>query len=396
MIDTAFRKEFPFFQQNPDLCYLDSASTTQKPRPVIDAVTNYLHRSVNTGRSNYRLATQLTGEIAAVRHAVAQFINASTDEEIIFTSGATEGLNLVAQAWGRTQLSNGDEVLYCADDHESTVRPWQQLQRELAKSGTAIRLVPFRVTNEGEPSINDILSKVTDRTRLIVLTHIHNVFGGKADVERLRSALSDGVTICLDASQSISHIPIDTQDLDVDFLAFSGHKLFASTGTGVLWAHRRLHSQLAPGSAGDTRHGTGVPLFARFEVGTPNILGILSLGAAIRFIDSIGISAIQNRVLRLTLYLIERLRGLHGIEFLPGAAHSQRATGYGIVSFRLAGQTPADVGFALNQANIMVRTGNHCTLNDSEANNSIRISLHAYNEESEIDQLVAALKTITS
>jgi cysteine desulfurase/selenocysteine lyase len=390
--------------------YLDSASTTQKPVPVIEAIHRYHSaRTANAGRGAYPWATGLTRAIEDVRERTAAFLGARSDE-IVFTAGATAGLNAVALAWGLAALDDGDEILYSPRDHASNVYPWLQLRATLARFGRRLRLVPYRVTELGEADTADILAKLTPRTRLITVSHLHHVFGALSTLEELRGQLDPTVLLCFDCSQSGGHLPVDVAELGADFAVLSAHKMFGAPGSGVLYCRRRVHDQLTPflpgGNSGvaPVDSGllpTGMP--ERLEGGTHNLPGILALGAALEVLDRIGLDTIADHNRALTRRLIDGLRPLPGLEFLPGPARSPCDTGYGIVSFTLAGIGAADLGFVLAEFGFLVRTGAHCVppriapAGDPAADaESVRVSTHIYTTTDDIDQFVQCVATIAS
>ena len=236
------REQFPALAADPGVVYLDSAATTQKPRAVIDAVTATLAGpAANPGRGSYPWSTRAEQRIAGVRAQAARFIGAAGADEIVFTPGATAGLNAVALSWGLASLADGDEILYSPFDHTSNVYPWVRLREVLARSGRRVTLVPYRVTAAGEADAADIAAKVTSRTRLITVAHVHHLFGGLTTLEELRGRLGPAVRLCFDCTQSAGHIPVDVGQLGCDFAVFSGHKMFGIAGTGVLYARRRVH-----------------------------------------------------------------------------------------------------------------------------------------------------------
>ena len=292
------REQFPALTADPGVVYLDSAATTQKPRPVIDAVTAALSgQTANPGRGSYPWSARGARRIAEVREQAARFIGAAGADEIVFTTGATAGLNAVALSWGLANLADGDEILYSPHDHTSNVYPWVRLRQLLARFGRRVSLVPYTVTAAGEADTADIAAKVSPRTRLITVTHVHHVFGGLTTLEELRGRLSPSVRLCFDCTQSAGHIPLDVARLGCDFAVLSGHKMFGVAGTGVLYARRRVHHELTPflpggGSgvqlAGDGLHGLrldGLRMPDGLEGGTPDLPGISALGAAMEFID---------------------------------------------------------------------------------------------------------------
>lgn len=393
------RSQFPYFASNPDTAYLDSAATTQKPQSVIDAVVKHLSASANAGRGMYPLASKVERKIEDVRNAVARFLNANGSHEVVFTSGATESLNLVALSWGLSNLKDGDEIIYCPEDHASAILPWVRLKRELADRGITIKLVPFSMTPAGDVEPRDVLACITDRTRLIVLTHVHNVYGDKVGVADIRSKLAPHIRISLDASQSAGHIPLDVQTLGADFVSFSGHKMFAPEGIGILWVRENLHGSLSSvkvGGGGGSMDETRLRLDARpmpylLEAGTYNATGIVGLGAAIQFINDIRIEDIARHTNTLTRTLIDKLRKVERIELLPGVADSPCLGGFGIVSFRLHDMASQEAGFILAEHGMLVRTGSHCAAKGDKEHDAIRVSFHIYNTTDDLDRLIALL-----
>jgi cysteine desulfurase/selenocysteine lyase len=385
------REQFPVFKDSPNVIYFDNASTTQKPTMVIDAVQAYLKQSSNVGRASYPWAVAATKEVEAIRALTAQFINASSKEEIVFTSGATESINTIAYAWGLHNLKSGDEILYNPFDHASNVLPWENVKGILKKFGTEIVLVSYKILENGEIDLHDLLSKISTKTKLITFSHIHHIFGAKSSLSAIRNKIPKSITLACDLSQSIGKTEVDVQKLEIDFASFSGHKMFASTGTGVLYInesrHRELH-QFMPGGS------TDVVMPRILESGTPNIAGIFSLGAAIKFINDIGIEVIQEDLTKKTHYLLSQLRSVKNIEFLPGLAQCGCEVGYGIISFKIAGISCQDADFILSANNIFVRTGSHCVYGTKEYNDSIRVSLDIYNTHEEIDRFIAVVKNI--
>ncbi|WP_330180606.1 aminotransferase class V-fold PLP-dependent enzyme [Nocardia sp. NBC_01503] len=396
------RHMFPALRETQEV-YLDSASTTQKPESVIAAVDGYHSvRTANAGRGTYAWATSLTREIDGVRERMAGFIGAHPDE-VVFTGGSTAGFNAVALSWGLTNLRAGDEILYSPRDHASNVYPWAQLRQLLAGFGRAIGLVPYRVNELGEADSDDIAAKVTPRTRLIAVSHLHHVFGALTTLEELRGRIDPSIALCFDCSQSGGHLPVDVRELDADFAVFAGHKMFGAPGTGVLYCRRRRHPELAPflpgGNSGVFLDDSGLragPMPQRMEGGTPNIPGILALGAALDVLDNLGLDTIRTHNRALTQRLITGLRAIPGLDFLPGPAYAPCETGYGIVSFTLAGISANDLGFVLGELGFLVRAGAHCVPSNNEPGDedSVRVSTHIYNTFDEIDRFTHSVATI--
>ncbi|QIS04034.1 aminotransferase class V-fold PLP-dependent enzyme [Nocardia brasiliensis] len=401
----AVRKLFPALAESTEV-YLDSAATTQKPRPVIDVITQYhSSRTANAGRGTYPWATSLTGRLARIRERAAAFIGAEHADEVVFTGGATAALNAVALSWGLAVLDDGDEILYSPDDHASNVHPWQHLRGLLARFGRRLELVPYRVTRTGQADTADILAKVGPRTRLITTSHLHHVYGGLTTLAQLRGLLDPEILLCFDCSQSGGHLPVDVTELGADFAIFAAHKMFGTPGTGVLYCRRRVHDRLVPflpgGNSGVRVGADGlVPeaMPALLEGGTHNIPGILALGSALEVLESFDVAAIAAHNRLLTLRLIDGLRPIRGLEFRPGPAYAPGPVGYGILSFTLEGISAADLGFVLSELGFLVRTGLHCTVAPEEHaagnDDSVRVSTHIYNTADEIDRFTKCVMTI--
>ncbi|WP_308163099.1 aminotransferase class V-fold PLP-dependent enzyme [Nocardia alni] len=404
---------FPALAESSEV-YLDSASTTQKPAAVIAAVQGYLGaRTANSGRGTYSWATRITRDIEQVRRRTAVFVGAHPDE-IVFMPGATAGLNAVTLSWGLANLRDGDEILYSPRDHASTVYPWLHLRDILARFGRRIRLIPYRITELGEADTDDIAAKLSSRTRLIAVAHLHHVFGALNTLEELRGRLDPAVLLCFDCTQSGGHVPIDVAELGADFAVLSAHKMFGAPGTGVLYCSRRVHERLDPflpgGNSGVEANSvadmpdsslTPGPMPERLEGGTHNIPGILALGAALDMLGQIGIAAIAEHNRLLTRQLIDGLRPLPGLELSPGPAHAPCDIGYGTVTFTLRGIDSTDLGFVLADSGFLVRTGAHCvprpspgSVPQSADDDSVRVSTHIYNTDDEIDRFVRCVGTI--
>ncbi|WP_433673149.1 aminotransferase class V-fold PLP-dependent enzyme [Nocardia sp. CA-136227] len=396
------RALFPALTEAAEV-YLDSASTTQKPRPVIEAVHRYhRERTANAGRGTYPWAGALTAEVAAVRAAMAEFIGAAPDE-VVFTGGATAGLNAVALSWGLANLRDGDEILYSPRDHASNVYPWQHLRGLLARFGRRVELVPYRVNALGEADVEDVAARITPRTRLITVAHLHHVFGGLSTLEELRGRIDPRIALCFDCSQSGGHLPVNMSELNADFAVFAAHKMFGAPGTGVLYCHRRRHSELLPflpgGNSGVSLDDSGLVGGAMpqlLEGGTHNLPGILALGAALEVLGELGLDTITAHNRALTQRLIASLRPITGVEFTPGPAYAPCETGYGIVSFTVAGISATDLGFVLSELGFLVRTGAHCVPTGGAAadEDSVRVSTHVYTTVDEIDRFTECVATI--
>ncbi len=385
--------------------FLDSAATSQKPQVVIDEVVKLLSQPMaNPKRGSYPWAWEAEERLEMVRKKVANFIGSASAEEIVFTSGATEGLNMVAFAWGLYNLKDGDEVLYSISQHQSLILPWFALRNLLERFGVSIRLVEYDLhPNSGHPVTADIMEKITDRSRVLLLPQVHHIYGDQCELFRFVDRLPERVRVVVDAAQSIGHIEVDVSKLPAHFLAFSGHKCFALPGSGVLWVKSSIHQELGFFKVGggmaldvnqDRQDFVGVDMPQRLEAGTPNLFAIESLGVAIDFLRDKGIKNIEKQVTQLTTYLIRGLQEISAIEFLPGLAlcPEKDSKGSGIVAFRISGIPSIEVGEFLADNGIYLRCGTHCSAAAGAVDDSVRVSLHFYNTFSEIDRLLTVLR----
>lgn len=387
------RDDFPILKE--DIIYFDSGATALKPQCVIDEITKYYSLySANAHRGDYDISYKVDEKIAETRNLVKNFINAKNVEEIIFTYGATDSLNMVADGFFRLYLDEKDEILITKSEHASNVLPWFRLAKDI---GCHIRYIDL--DNDSYVTLENVKRAITKNTKVIALAEITNVIGDKRPIREIaKLAHENNAFLVVDGAQSVPHIPVDVTDLDVDFLAFSGHKMMGPTGIGVLYGKRELLEKLVP-----TRLGGGMnesfdnedevylkELPERLEAGTINIAGIIGLGAAIKYLNNIKMENIENRERFLRKYLIDELVKIPHIDILNLESDS------GIVSFNVDGIFSQDVAYYLNKYNICVRAGNHCAkmLKDQvKVTNSIRVSLYYYNTESEIDELVSLLKS---
>ncbi len=368
------KQDFPAIADS-SICYLDSGALTQVPKIVSDAVSVYLtSETANADRGSYSWANQITKEVLETRKMVDNFIGSEDQTHVFFTSGASESAHLIACKWGLTNLKDGDEILYCDQDHKSTIEPWIEVQNILNSYGANINLVAYKTNAIGEVDKHDLLKKVSSKTRLIIGTHIHHVFGTKTTFKDIKDQIDPSIRIIVDCSQSIGKVVVRVDDLGADFVYFSGHKMFAPTGIGILYSRR------------DER------LFK--EVGTLNLSGIIGLKAAISFMERIGVEAISQQQFELTHYLVEQLRTINAIEFLPGVALAKCAVGYGIVSFKITGLSSDDIGFGLSEFGVYVRTGKMCMDPNSEFADSVRVSMQIYTSKEDVDRLIRSLREI--
>lgn len=401
LLSPRVRAAFPALADTAET-YLDSAATTQKPGAVVETVRDYhATATANAARGTYPWATVLTQRIAGIRARTASFLGAAHTDEIVFTGGATAALNAVAMSWGLAALRDGDEILYSPRDHAANVLPWYLLRDTLARFDRRIELVPYRVTPAGQADPIDIARKLSPRTRLLTVTHLHHVFGALTTLAELRDRIPAHVLLCFDCSQSGGHLPVDVGALGADFAVFAAHKMFGAPGTGILYCHRRTHPQLRPflpGGATDAALTVtgfdGGTMPGLLEGGTMNIPGILALGSALEVLDSYGMAAIAEHNRLLTRRLVGDLRTVPGLRFLPGPAHSGDDSGHGIVSFTLAGISAADLGFVLAEYGFLVRTGAHCVPVSSGDPESVRVSTHVYTTVDDIDRFADCVRTL--
>jgi cysteine desulfurase/selenocysteine lyase len=375
------------------LVYLDNAATSQSPRAVIEAVTRFYseYRS-NVHRGVHVLSERATHEYEAARDTVRSFLNAAHREEIVFTRGTTEAVNLVAQSFGRTYVSPGDEVVISALEHHSNIVPWQML---CAERSARLRVLPM--DDEGNLLLDALDGLLHKRTKLLAVGYVSNALGTVNPVrEMISRAHASGIPVLLDAAQAAPHLPLDVQALDCDFLAFSSHKTYGPTGVGVLYAKRALLETLPPYQGGGDmirsvtfEKTTYNELPHRFEAGTPNIGGAIGLAAALRFLESLGWEAVQAHEADLLRYAEERLDALPGLRRLSRARH--RAA---IVSFVMEGVHAHDVGSIVDREGVAIRTGHHCAqpvMDRLRVPATARASFGIYNTRAEVDTLAAAL-----
>ena len=386
------REDFPML--NEDIIYLDNGATSLKPKCVIDKMTEYYEKySANAHRGDYDISFKVDVEYENAREEVKNFINAKSKEEIVFTSGATDSLNMIATGFFGNLLEPGDEILITTSEHASNVMPWFRLCNDL---GAVVNFIPL--DDSLHVTLDNVRKSITPNTKVIALAGITNVVGDIRPIKEItKLAHEHDIFVVVDGAQSVPHIKTDVQDLDIDFLAFSGHKMLGPTGVGVLYGKKELLEELEPINLGggmnesfdtvDTMYYKELP--TRLEAGTPNIAGVIGLGEAIRYINKIGIDKIHERELHLRDYLIEKLIPLSHIDIINSEADS------GIVAFNVNGIFSQDVAYFLNKYNICIRAGNHCAKilkNATGVTNSLRISLYFYNTEKEIDELVELLK----
>ena len=394
----ALRGEFPILHQTVNgkpLVYLDNAATTQKPRAVIDAVSAYYERvNSNVHRGAHSLSDTATAEFEAARATVAAFLNAAR-EEIIWTKGTTEGINLVAQSYGRERLQPGDEVLITALEHHANIVPWQQA---CERTGATLKVVPLN--EDGSVDEQAYFDLLGERTRIVALSHVSNSLGTVNPLARwLKAARDAGAVTLVDGAQAVAHFPVDVQQLGCDFYACSGHKLFGPTGIGALYGRRELLDAMPPYQTGGEmietvsfEKSTWNELPYKFEPGTPNIAGVIGLGAAVRWLDRQDRTALAMHEDALLASATEQAEAFDGLKIIGHAA-----TKVGVLSFLLDGAHPADVGTLLDQQGVAVRTGHHCCMPLMDGlgiPGTVRASFSIYNTAEEVDQLFQALEKV--
>ncbi|BBH67357.1 cysteine desulfurase [Actinoplanes sp. OR16] len=369
----SLRAQFPQIAGNPDLAYLDNAATSQKPQAVLDAVFSYLTTgNANAARGSYPWANRTTSRIEEARHRLRRFFSDISEiSGVHFVSGTTEGLRAVARDWLLPQLKPGDEILVPHADHSANLLPWEEAA---ALSGAVVRSLPYDSAHDY--AFRDLA--ISPRTRLIAATHVHHVYGNDMNVHRLRTLAPD-VPICLDAAQSFGHLPLSVADLDVDFVVFSGHKAMALPGIGAVWARNQRGPEFRLGG----------------WAGSPNTAGIVSLVAAMDWLDEAGLDRIESWNRALGLRLTDGLSKLPDYEVL-GCQQSLTIDSpvqqrHGIVAFRHHAISSNDLGFILSSHGLLVRSDAHCQAVAGEKTSSVRVSVHAYNSPEEIDRLLEVL-----
>jgi cysteine desulfurase/selenocysteine lyase len=389
-----FKKDFPIFE-NRDISYLDSGATSQKPQYVINAIEEFYKKfNANPHRGTYSLSLDATEQYENTREKIAKFINARNKEEIIFSKNASESLNLIAYSYGLSNLKQNDEVVLSIMEHHSNLVPWQFVTKQ-----TNSILKYMYINNEFELSKEEIESKITDKTKVVGITHISNVLGTINNVkEIIKYAHKKGAIVIVDASQSIPHTKVDVQDLDADFLVFSGHKMFAPLGIGVLYGKKELLNKMPPFLMGGDmieyvyeQNTTYAPLPNKFEAGTQNVEGVVGLGAAIDYIKSIGYETINKVEQEVTEYAVNELSKLNFIEMYVTPNKQNHSS---VVSFNVRGVHPHDVASILDVNGVCIRSGNHCAqplLRYMGMDSTCRASFSIYNTKEDVDKLVDAL-----
>ncbi len=389
------KQDFPLLQ-NSKITYLDSGATSQKPLQVIYAVQEFYEKyNANPHRGAYTLSMEATEIYENTRQKIAHFINSKHTEEIIFSKNATEALNLLAYSYGMENLKNGDEIVLSIMEHHSNLVPWQKVSKV-----TGANLKYMYIGSDFEIADEEIETKITDQTKIVGITHVSNVLGTINNVKKIiKHAHKKGAVVIVDASQSIPHMKIDVQDLDCDFLVFSGHKMLAPLGIGVLYGKRELLNQMNPFLMGGDmieyvyeQETTFAPLPNKFEAGTQNVEGVIGLGAAIDYIEKIGYDTIQEIEKEIVSYARQELSKL---DYLTLYLTPNEANHSGVISFNIKGVHPHDVASILDSQNVCIRSGNHCAqplMRFLGIDSTCRASFYFYNDKEDVDRLVWALK----
>ena len=389
------KKDFPILE-NRNIAYLDSGATTQKPIQVINAIKDYYERyNANPHRGAYSLSIEATEEYEKARVKIANFINSRYSEEIIFSKNATESLNLIAYSYGMENVNKDDEVVLSIMEHHSNLVPWQKVTK-----ATGSKLNYMYINKEFELSDDEIESKITDKTKVVGIMHISNVLGTINDIKKIiKYAHKKGAIVVVDATQSIQHMSIDVQELDVDFLVFSGHKMLAPLGIGVLYGKKELLNKMNPFLMGGDmieyvyeQETTYAPLPNKFEAGTQNVEGVIGLSAAVDYIEKIGYDNIQKIEKELTDYAMDKLSKL---DYLDLYVTPNKENHSGVISFNIKGVHPHDVASILDSEGVCVRSGNHCAqplLRYMGLDSTCRASFYIYNTKEDVDKLVKALE----
>ncbi len=393
------RADFPILStrvRGKPLVYLDNAATTQKPQAVIDALTGYYSAdNANIHRGVHWLSERATAAYEGARERVARFLGASSAREVVFTRGATEAINLVAQSWGRSCLRPGDEVLVTGMEHHANIVPWQLLAEQ---TGAVLRAAP--VTDEGELDLDAFERLLTGRVKLVSVVHLSNAIGTINPVRHLADlAHARGIPILVDGAQSVSHLDADVAELGCDFLVFSGHKVLGPTGIGALWAREALLERMPPWQGGGDmissvtfERSTWAAHPQKFEAGTPHIAGAIGLAAALDYLDGVGRSAVAAHEHRLLAYAVERVAALPGVRLIGTAR--ERAS---ILSFAVEGVHPHDVGALLDDEGVAIRAGHHCAqpiMARLGVPATVRASFALYNTPDEVDVLARGIERV--
>lgn len=392
------KNDFPILTQivnDEPLVYLDNAATTQKPIAVLAALeTYYREANANVHRGVHTLAERATTQYEATREKVQHFIHANESAEVLFTRGTTTSLNWVAKSYGEANVKSGDEILISVMEHHSNLIPWQQLAK---KTGAVLKYID--VTEEGLLDMESLHAQLSEKTKIVAVAHVSNVLGVVNPIQEIaRLTHARGAVLVVDGAQAVPHMPVDVQELEADFYAFSGHKMVGPTGIGVLYGKRHLLEQMEPVEFGgemiamvDEQDSTWKELPWKFEAGTPNIAGAIGLGAAIDYLSMVGTSAIQEHEKTLMTYLWPKLTAIPGLT-IYGPKDTTKRTG--IVTFNLDGLHPHDVATAMDMEGVAIRAGHHCAqplMRRLSADSTARASFYLYNTTADVDKFIEAL-----
>ena len=390
----SIKEDFPILNEK-NITYLDSGATTQKPQQVIKEVENFYEKyNANPHRGAYGLSVQATEIYENTRTKIAEFINAKHREEIIFSKNATESLNLIAYSYGMDNLKKDDEIVISIMEHHSNLVPWQKVAQK-----TESKLKYMYINEKFEISDEEIESKITDKTKVVGITHVSNVLGTINNIEKIINyAHKKGAIVVVDASQSIPHMEIDVQKLNCDFLVFSGHKMLAPLGIGILYGKKEILNKMSPFLMGGDmieyvyeQETTFAPLPNKFEAGTQNVEGVIGLGAAIDYIKKIGYDKIHEIEEEVVSYARKELKKLDYLDLYLTPNEKNHSS---VISFNIKGVHPHDVASILDSENVCVRSGNHCAqplLRSLNIDSTCRASFYIYNTKEDVDNLVKAL-----
>ena len=392
------KQDFPIFAAHPDTVYLDTSATSQKPKAVTDAVAQYYAtENANPLRGLYDLSVRATDAYENARAAVRDFIHAHSTKEIIFTRNATESLNLVAYSWGRENLCRGDEILVAISEHHSNLVPWQIVSQ---KTGAKLRYLECDKT--GLYTEKSLRNALTPQTKIFAVAQISNVFGALNPIQKFAEICRQNNTLIVcDGTQSVPHMPVDVQALDVDFLAFSGHKMYAPMGIGVLYGKRELLEEMPPFLSGgemieyvQRESATYAELPHKFEAGTVNVGGAVGLHAAINYISRVGFDQIQKLENDLTAFAFAQMREIPGVRII-GAENAEQH--HGIITFAVNGVHPHDIAAIFDADNVAIRAGHHCAQPLHQflgVPSTARMSVGLYNDEQDIERFITTLKSV--
>ena len=389
------RKDFPLLANNPDLHYLDSAATSQKPKAVLDAILNYYeHDNANPHRGAYELSARATERYHEARARIAKFVGVRDADTLLFVRGTTEGLNLISFAWGRANVKEGDEIVVTGMEHHANFVPWQQL---VIEKKAKLRIA--KLTADGAIDLDDLKTLITSKTRIVAFPHVSNALGTINPVKEIATlAHAAGAIVVVDGAQAAPHLPLDIDSLGADFYTFSGHKMLGPMGSGVLVGKRALLERMGPYQTGgdmiqvvDDERSTWNVLPHKFEAGTPNVADAVGLAAACDYLDGIGMAKIREHEKELMAYAVERVGSMAGITLYGPKDLGRRS---GVVSFTVEGVHPHDIATILDQSKVCIRAGHHCAqplMRRLHVPATARASFYVYSVKEDVDALVDGL-----